>query len=410
MNIWEGMTDDGSLTVVNPPAYLIPAYEAVERMTITTFEGANGQRDHTGINLQAIDCITGMGYTSALNEIYAPTNTSNISNQSQGKYVANEFQSDNCHTSGVNDCNLHIDHSNGSDQNDEKRADTSGSDKPSTAELPPSLHVLLSTHNRRPEIFGMLASLKSLDKRDHLTIVFDGLDDDNSSKKRRRNDDENDDTADNKQHSDGVVGDSHNSSSESGSESVNNNSDLLKDAFVRRVISYAYWILDCSVYVHVEFTPLGHWGHGVRNKYGPQLQLQGGDFVLHVDDDDMVLPGAIEEIKNTRRHANTLYLFRVKHSDRDSSMNNEIVGQKESENRAIGKSPFWHTPNVLKLRNIGTPCGVIPIAINTQGHWGLYYGGDFEFYASLIPHVKRVTFVDFFIYQITPAGGFVSVA
>jgi hypothetical protein len=40
-----------------------------------------------------------------------------------------------------------------------------------------------------------------------------------------------------------------------------------------------------------------------------------------------------------------------------------------------------------------------------KGKWGLYYGGDFAFYASLIPYVKHVQFVEYLILQYEATAG-----
>ena len=187
----------------------------------------------------------------------------------------------------------------------------------------PSLHILIATTGR-PHIFGMLASLSDLETTDFVTIVFDGFNDED---------------------------------------------------FIKAVIMYADRILLCTVFTFIEYpVALGFFGHGVRNRYN---QLQG-DFVMHVDDDDIVLPGSIEKIKSTCTNTNIVYIFRMRNKD--------------------SSSVVWNSKNKLRLGDIGTPCGVIPTWINAMGRWGLTYGGDFMFYTSIVPHADEVIFVDFFTY------------
>ena len=48
--------------------------------------------------------------------------------------------------------------------------------------------------------------------------------------------------------------------------------------------------------------------------------LAGGDFVWHVDDDDMAAPGAVAKIKKICRDKTTLYLFRMESSNKNECM------------------------------------------------------------------------------------------
>jgi hypothetical protein len=201
--------------------------------------------------------------------------------------------------------------------------DASVSINPARVVSRPSLHILIATMGR-PQIFGMLASLSDLEAVDFVTIVFDGFND---------------------------------------------------EEFILAVREYADRILLCKVNTFVEYpNALGFHGHGVRNRY---KQLEG-DFVMHVDDDDIVLPGSIEKIKTTCLNTNTVYVFRMRNKARSAGT--------------------WHRHNSLRLGNIGTPCGVIPTWINAKGRWGLTHGGDFMFYTSVVPYADEFVFVDFFIY------------
>ena len=50
------------------------------------------------------------------------------------------------------------------------------------------------------------------------------------------------------------------------------------------------------------------------NRYR-EVALSGGDFMWHVDDDDVAAPGAVAKIKAICRDKTTLYLFRFRYSD-----------------------------------------------------------------------------------------------
>ena len=51
-----------------------------------------------------------------------------------------------------------------------------------------------------------------------------------------------------------------------------------------------------------------------HNRYR-EVALSGGDFMWHVDDDDVAAPGAVAKIKAICRDKTTLYLFRFRYSD-----------------------------------------------------------------------------------------------
>ena len=76
---------------------------------------------------------------------------------------------------------------------------------------------------------------------------------------------------------------------------------------------YARSVLGCQLaVVRLREGPdrLGFWGHAARNRYSQQLR--GGDFVWHLDDDNVVLPGAVPAVKQAiwaGGDAHALHLF-----------------------------------------------------------------------------------------------------
>lgn len=198
---------------------------------------------------------------------------------------------------------------------------------PEAALIPPgqvSVHVVIATTGNNNRIFGMIASLQDLTSLDFLTILFDGTD---------------------------------------------------RSVLLRDILAYAELLLDCTVLHRIEPKALGYWGHAIRNTIGDLP----GHFVWHVDDDDVVLPGALEYIKDHCEDANSLYLFRMRNANMTAAV--------------------WKEKDVLSYGGIGTPNGLIPTFLNKMGMWGLHYGGDFDFYASIVPFARNVVFVDHCIYR-----------
>jgi hypothetical protein len=183
-----------------------------------------------------------------------------------------------------------------------------------------SFHVLLATIGK-DTIFNILNMLKiQLTELDYLTIVFDG---------------------------------------------INKSKNIIK---VKQFTSE----FRCNVKIIIEEENLGYWGHGIRNKHN---NLEG-DFIYHIDDDDIIFDNTFKIIRNICQDKNTIYLFKIK------LKNNTII---------------WKTRNI-KLNEISTQSGVIPTQINKEGYWELKYGGDYSFYKKL-SEKYRVLFIDKLIYK-----------
>jgi Methyltransferase domain/Glycosyl transferase family 2 len=102
------------------------------------------------------------------------------------------------------------------------------------------------------------------------------------------------------------------------------------------------------------FGPTGDWGHTQRNWFMP---CSRGNWLWHIDDDDVVLPGALATIRAALKASQgSLHLFRFASAD---------------------GSLYWNSPGV---RNgvYGTPCLVHPREI-PLGTWQPCYGGDQAF-------------------------------
>ena len=132
----------------------------------------------------------------------------------------------------------------------------------------------------------------------------------------------------------------------------------------------------CNIRQFCEPSPLGYWGHGIRNKYA--FLLDPTDFVMHADDDDMYTEDAFDHIRINCVDKTKLYVFLMKNKD----------------------NFYGYT---LSINHVGTPCGVIPYEYNKQSDWGYFYGGDGAFYEKLnAKYSSNVVYVNEVIYNVRP--------
>ena len=183
-----------------------------------------------------------------------------------------------------------------------------------------SFHILLATIGNK-SIYNIIAMLKyQLRDNDYLTIVYDSKDVDNTFEG------------------------------------------------VKKLCSN----FECKVNIIFEEHNLGFWGHGIRNKY---TELEG-DFIYHIDDDDMVFEDTMDNIRKHCNHSETVYIFKIR-------LNNYSI--------------IWVNKKV-EYSKISTQSGVIPMNINREGFWHLRYGGDFDFYNEL-SKTHNFVFIDKIIYK-----------
>jgi hypothetical protein len=183
-----------------------------------------------------------------------------------------------------------------------------------------SFHVLLATIGK-DSIFNMLNLLKyQLHKNDYLTIVFDG------------------------------------------NENIKN---------LEKITNFIS-DFECSITIVIEEKNLGFWGHGIRNKHNSL----DGDFVFHIDDDDVILEDTFEIIRKHCKNIDTVYIFKI------ILENNDIIWKKKN----------------IEINKISTQCGIIPVHINKCGYWELKYGGDYNFYKELSKKYDFL-FIDKIIYK-----------
>jgi hypothetical protein len=131
----------------------------------------------------------------------------------------------------------------------------------------------------------------------------------------------------------------------------------------------------CNIIIKIHYKNLGFWGHGLRNLYQSKLP---GDFIWNIDDDDIILPNAVNIIKEFCINKKYIYFFPI----------------------------MYNFKKILKFRiqqdNIGTPSAIIPNIKSHFGKWEYAYGGDFDFYWNTIKYIgiKNIRSYDKPIYNI----------
>jgi len=130
----------------------------------------------------------------------------------------------------------------------------------------------------------------------------------------------------------------------------------------------------CKVIQYFEETPLGSWGHGIRNKYASLLEKR--DFIMHADDDNIYYD-VFNILRESCKNINTLYIAK------------SIVGDRK----------IVPVNNVVKYENIDTSCGIIPFDLNSQASWQYCRGGDGLFYEELITKTSSIEFLSTIIYS-----------
>ena len=65
----------------------------------------------------------------------------------------------------------------------------------------------------------------------------------------------------------------------------------------------------CKIIQYYEPIPLGHWGHGIRNKYASLLEKR--DFVMHADDDDSYIKNSFNNLRNLIKSNDILYVTKM---------------------------------------------------------------------------------------------------
>ena len=108
-----------------------------------------------------------------------------------------------------------------------------------------------------------------------------------------------------------------------------------------------------GIYISVR-GPSGDWGHTPRNLV---MSRARGDYLLHMDDDDYYLPGAVSIIRAALlKQPGLPHLFRMR----------------------LGGGILWQRPTI-SCGNVSTQMFVHPNLPDTFGTWKPVYGGDADF-------------------------------
>jgi hypothetical protein len=140
-----------------------------------------------------------------------------------------------------------------------------------------------------------------------------------------------------------------------------------------------------TVKVMVEPAKTGFWGHVIRNKYKESLEPKT-NFIMHADDDDTYLPGAFDELRRLCTEPETFYIGRVIYADHPGHV---MPSQDET----------------IKVGDFSNQNGIIPWALSGKGTWGYDYAGDFEYYKTLLPHVKKIQYLPTQMYRMGSKKG-----
>jgi hypothetical protein len=118
--------------------------------------------------------------------------------------------------------------------------------------------------------------------------------------------------------------------------------------------------LACPIKTILHSPPSGDWVESLRDTYSRRA---AGDYLLHVNDDDAYVPGAISLVReHIRRNPGKMLVF--------------SVAARERPVPWPGQIGIWYG-------NISTSCVALPNDPSRWGTWGgREPGGDFRFYSS----------------------------
>lgn len=111
----------------------------------------------------------------------------------------------------------------------------------------------------------------------------------------------------------------------------------------------------CRIVRFIPHGPGGDYGHQERNDVTP---LARGQYLAHIDDDDVYVPGTRALMESAIRAApGKPTIFRMRFPNGITLWENEEI----------------------RCGNLGTPCFLIPNRPTMLGTWGSFVGGDCEF-------------------------------
>lgn len=109
---------------------------------------------------------------------------------------------------------------------------------------------------------------------------------------------------------------------------------------------------------YIDCAPGGDWGHTERNFATPHAK---GDYIAHIDDDDVYAPGHRDLMEDAIQEAN----------------GNPVLFRMQFPNGIT----LWQDREV-RCGNVGTPMFLIPNKPEMLGTWQSFVGGDCAFLES----------------------------
>lgn len=102
---------------------------------------------------------------------------------------------------------------------------------------------------------------------------------------------------------------------------------------------------------------------------------------MNADDDDLYRPNSFSKLRELCTDENVLYIAKMY----VEKLGNRVI---PSQAHSIAKT------------DIGTPCGIIPSKLAGKGTWGYCYGGDYEYYYTLVINTRvKCEFLNEIIYD-----------
>jgi glycosyltransferase involved in cell wall biosynthesis len=139
-----------------------------------------------------------------------------------------------------------------------------------------------------------------------------------------------------------------------------------------------------NAFVHYWHTgvgaPLGHWGHAARNRVLDYNLLTGSTHLWTIDDDDMILPGALDLIRDSCCDVPVIFKMRF---GPGSHANGVVI----------------HRGRGLMLGEVGTPMIVAPLC---GARFGRRYCGDFDYATNLVLKLGDPIYRDEVIVDVRP--------
>lgn len=158
--------------------------------------------------------------------------------------------------------------------------------------------------------------------------------------------------------------------------------------YVERVVNAMRPQFACEVVLHKESQHNGWWGHDIRNKLQKNLQ---GDWIYHMDDDDMVQPGFRSLLNSKLTTPDTLHAFSFRKKRGDKLFQYGVDPDKHPFKYGLGKPTEGLHPWII-AGNVSGQCVVVPNEQEHLGEWKHLRTGDYEYIKATALSLGRCEF------------------